>query len=138
MGFMEKIKNVSGKLRGAANWAKDKITEAVKPKRDDDDAPPPAPDTSRYLHVSVPLIPIENAVLRKMLGQDYFPVQKGQGQTRNVGNNSMKRIADSLTTNRKQARRLRAKMKRRAAELRAGASINSAAKGILTDLSAVA
>lgn len=118
MGFMEKIKNVSGKLRGAANWAKDKIIEAVKPKRDDDDAPPPAVDTSNYLHVSVPLIPIDNPILRKMLGQDYFPVQKGQGQTRNVGNNVMKRAADGMGTNNKERRKLRTRIKRRAEELR--------------------
>lgn len=122
MGFMDKIKNVSGKIRGAANWVKDKVVAAVKPQHDDD-TPPPAPDTSRYLHVSVPLIPIDNPVLRKMLGQDYFPVQKGQGQTRIVGNNQLKRVADSLGGNNKERRKLRSRMKRRAAELRAGASL---------------
>ncbi|AMM44655.1 hypothetical protein [Xanthomonas phage f20-Xaj] len=116
MGFIDKIKT-------AARYVKDKFVQAVMPKRDDDDAPPPAPDTSRYLHVSVPLIPIDNPVLRKMLGQDYFPVQKGQGQTRIVGNNQLKRVADSLGDNNKQRRKLRSRMKRRAAELRAGASL---------------
>ena len=115
MGFMDKIK-------AAAKYVKDKVVEAAKPRHDDDDTPP-APDTSRYLHVSVPLTPIDNPVLRKMLGQDYFPVQKGQGQTRIVGNNQLKRVADSLGGNNKERRKLRSRMKRRAAELRAGASL---------------
>ena len=124
MGFMDKIKNVGDKIRGAANWTKDKITEAVKPKHDDDDTTPPPPvDTSNYLHVSVPLIPIDNPILRKILGQDYFRVQKGQGQTRIVGNNQLKRVAGSFGTNNKERRKLLSRMKRRAAELRAGASL---------------
>ncbi|WAX24198.1 hypothetical protein P4_00040 [Xanthomonas phage P4] len=116
MGFMDKIK-------AAAKYVKDKVVAAVKPRHDDDDTPPPAPDTSRYLHVSTPLIPIDNPVLRKMLGQDYFPVQKGQGQTRIVANNQMKRVADSFGANNKERLKLRSRMKRRAAELRAGASL---------------
>lgn len=114
MGFLDKIK-------GAAKYVKDKVVQAFKPQHDDDHTPPPAPDTSRYLHVSVPLIPIEDPLLRKLLGQDYMP---GRGQTRNVGNNEMKRAADSLGANNKQRRRLRSKIKRRAAELRAGAALN--------------
>ncbi|QGH45040.1 hypothetical protein [Bacteriophage Titan-X] len=118
MGFLDKLKK-------GAQYIKDKVVNAIKPKQDDDDAPPPAPDTSRYLHVSVPLVPIDNPLLRKMLGQDYFPVQKGQGQTRRIGNNMMKRAADNMAENNKTARRLRSKMKRRAAELRAGAAVNT-------------
>lgn len=117
MGFLDKIKK-------GAQYIKDKVVKAIMPKRDDDDTTPPPPvDTSNYLHVSVPLIPIDNPILRKMLGQDYFPVQKGQGQTRIVGNNQLKRVADSLGANNKERRKLRTRMKRRAAELRAGASL---------------
>lgn len=122
MGFMDKIKNAGGKIRGAADWVKDKVVAAVNPQHNDDDTPPPAPDTSRYLHVSVPLIRIDNPVLRD-LWQEYFPVQKGQGQSRIVGNNQLKRVADNLGDNNKQRRKLRSRMKRRAAVLRAGASL---------------
>ena len=121
MGFLDKIK-------GAAKYVKDKVVQAFKPQHDDDNTPPPAPDTSRYLHVSVPMVPIEDALLRKLLGQDYMP---GRGQTRNVGNNDMKRAADSLGANNKQRRRLRSKIKRRAAELRAASTLNPVVRGIL-------
>ena len=121
MGFLDKIK-------GAAKYVKDKVVQAFKSQHDDDNTPPPAPDTSRYLHVSVPMIPIEDALLRKLLGQDYTP---GRGQTRNVGNNEMKRAADSLGKNNKKRRRLRSKIKRRAAELRAAATLNPVVRGIL-------
>lgn len=119
MGFMDKIKK-------GAQYIKDKVVKAIMPKGDDDDTniPPRVPSTDNYLHVSVPLIPIDNPVLRQMLGQDFFPVQKGHGQTRNVGNNVMKAAADRMGGNNKERRRLRAKMKRRAAELRAGAALH--------------
>lgn len=119
MGFLDKIK-------GAAKHVKDKVVQAFKPQHDDDNTPPPAPDTSRYLHVSVPLIPIENALLRRMLGQDYM---LGRGQTHNVGNNQMKRAADAMGANNKIRRRRRTKIKRRAAELRAGAALNPSVRG---------
>lgn len=119
MGFLDKIK-------GAAKYVKDKVVQTFVPQHDDDNTPPPAPDTSRYLHVSVPLIPIENALLRRMLGQDYM---LGQGQTRNVGNNQMKRAADAMGANNKIRRRRRTKIKRRAAELRAGAALNPSVRG---------
>lgn len=112
MGFLDKIK-------GAAKYIKDKVVNAIRPH--DDDGTPPAPDTSRYLHVSVPLTPIESPLVRKVLGRDYMC---GPGQTRNVGNNAMKAAADALGANNKERRRLRTKIKRRAAELRAGATVN--------------
>ncbi|UVB02990.1 hypothetical protein IVIADoCa2_13 [Xanthomonas phage vB_Xar_IVIA-DoCa2] len=121
MGFLDKIK-------GAAKYVKDKVVQAFKPQHDDDNTPPPAPDTSRYLHVSVPLIPIENPLLRKMLGRDYMC---GPGQTRNVGNNAMKAAADAMGANNKERRRLRTKIKRRAAELRAGAPLNPSVRSAL-------
>lgn len=105
-------------LSNAARYVKDKFVGAAKqvvPALDNE--VPPAIDTSNYLHVSVPLIPIENPMLRKLLGQDYM---LGKGQTRNVGNNAMKRVADAMGANNKQRRALRSRMKRRAAELRAG------------------
>lgn len=118
--------SIIDKLKAGAKYINDQI---VKPtgawvrdqfhKVDDDDLPPSPVDVSNYLHVSVPLIPIDNPILRKILRQDYFPVRKGEGQTRIVGNNMMKRVADQLGTNNKERRRLRSKMKRRAAELRA-------------------
>lgn len=128
MGFLDTIK-------GAAKYIKDKVVNAIKPQHDDDNTPPPAPDTSRYLHVSVPLVPIENALLRKMLGRDYMRVL-GPGQTRNVGNNMMKAAADSMGANNKERRRLRTKIKRRAAELRAGAELNPSVRDSLSGASA--
>jgi len=120
MGLLDKIK-------GAAKYVKDKVVQTFKPQHGGNSLPP-APDTSRYLHVSVPLIPIENALLRRMLGQDYMP---GQGQTRNVGNNQMKRAADAMGANNKIRRRLRTKIKGRAAELRAGAALNPRVRAAL-------
>jgi len=114
MGFLDKIK-------GAARYIKDKVVNAIKPQHDDDNTPPAAPDTSRYLHVSAPLVPIDNPVMRKLLGQDYWV---GTGQTRKVGNNKMKAAADAMGANNKERRRLRTRIKRRAAELRAGAAVN--------------
>ncbi len=108
MGFIDKIK-------GAAKYVKDKVVSTFMPQ-DDDDTPPPAVDTSQYLHVSMPLVPIDNPLLRKLLGRDYEMVTPGM--TRNVGNNVMKMAADALGKNNKERRRLRTKIKRRAAELR--------------------
>jgi hypothetical protein len=88
-------------------------------RHDDDDTPPPPVDVSNYLHVSVPLVAIDNPLLRRMLGRDYErAVAVGHGITRVVGSNHMKRVADELGTNNKHRRQLRSQMKRRAAELR--------------------
>lgn len=74
MGFLDKIK-------GAAKYVKDKVVQAFKSQHDDDNTPSPAPDTSRYLHVSVPMVPIEDALLRKLLGQDYMPGRMASQET---------------------------------------------------------
>ena len=84
-------------------------------------ATPPEPDTSRYRFVSVPMHPIEDALMRKLMGVGYMP---GPARTHNIGNNAMKREADRMAEwhglNNKQRRRLRTKIKRRAEELRTG------------------
>lgn len=107
MGFLDKIKSAGHRL-------KEKVADFFLP--DDRDPPPPAPDTSRYIHVSAPLVPIEDPLLRKLLGQDYF--LGPERSSRNVGNNAMKRFADLASTNNKSSRRLRSRLKRRAEELR--------------------
>lgn len=102
MGFMKKISSAFKKTLRAVF-------------RDDDDTSPPPPVTGRYLHVSVPLEPIEDPMLRKMLGRDYL--EHRPGRTRSVGSNWMKAAADRMGKNNKERRRLRAKIKHRAEEL---------------------
>jgi hypothetical protein len=106
------------KIKRAAKYVKDKIVGAFV-ARVENDLPPPV-NTDRYVHVSVMLHPIEDAMLRELAGLNYIadPVVT----TYNTGANILKRAADMLGQNNKQRRRLRSKMKRRAAELRAGAA----------------
>ena len=129
MGIINSMKRA---ISGTAAWLRGKIKQDI-PTPDPLPAPdpvlgvqietetPPIPDTSRYRHVSVPLFPIENPVLRRLLGVGYT---MGRGQTHNIGNNAMKREADRIAEfhglNNKQRRRLRTKIKRRAEELRSG------------------
>lgn len=114
MGILDSIKNTlrSMKNKVFGNTEPPKAERKMLPV-EENPTPQPA-DTSRYLHVSVPLIPIENAMLRKLLGRDYMP---GRGVTYNVGNNAMKRAVDELGLPNKQRRRLRSQVKRRAQEL---------------------
>ncbi len=72
---------------------------------------PPPVDTSGYLHVSVPLVPVENEVQEKLLGARYIR-PFGKGQTYNVGANMLKRAADENAVNNKDKRRLRSKIRR--------------------------
>lgn len=122
MGIIDNIKAATKKFgESVAKRLKDVFVPRID-TGDDDDAPPPAVDTSRYLHVSVGLSPIESPELRRLLGRRYFK-DTAVGHTRNVGNNLMKRVADGLGSNNKERRRIRTRMKRRAAELRAGAPL---------------
>ena len=127
------IDSMNRAVKGTQNWLRGKRGESDIPKEEPlpqrepymgvevADATPPEPDTSRYRHVSVPLFPIENPMMRKLLGVGYT---LGQGQTHNIGNNAMKREADRIAEfhgfNNKMRRRLRTKIKRRAEELRSG------------------
>ena len=123
MGIINSMKQaISGTaawLRGKGNGKQDIPTPDPVPVADPDT--PPIPDTSRYRHVSVPLYPVENPVLRKLFGVGYTA---GRGQTHNIGNNRMKREADRIAEfhglNNKQRIRLRSRIKRRAEELRSG------------------
>lgn len=129
MGILNRIKGAATRLAAAVGLGtKQAIPQADRlpePEAPADfpvtDSTPPMPDTSRYRHVSVPLFPIENAMVRKLLGMRYT---MGRGQTHNIGNNAMKREADRIAEfhglNNKQRRRLRTKIKRRAEELRNG------------------
>lgn len=123
---MGMFKNIGDRVRGAANWLKEKFMPEGTPTSQ----PVPLADTSRYLHVSVPLEPIDNPVLQDILGARY--AAQWPGQTRNVGNNQMKRVADSLGANNKERRKIRSRMKRRAAELRAGAALHPGVPALLS------
>jgi hypothetical protein len=132
MGIINSIKNA---ISGTAAWLRSKTQQEIPtpppvpsgPVEVDpslvgviDTATPPLPDISRYLHVSVPLFPIENPHLRKLLGMGYT---MGRGQTHNIGNNAMKRSAGAMAKasgmNNKERCRLRSRIKARAEELRA-------------------
>lgn len=114
MGFLDKIKNtVKGGLDKLAELAERAMRKV--PLANADNETPPAPDTSRYVHVSVPLTPITDPIARKLLNMRYFV---GKGITYNIGNNAMKREADRLGGNNKSRRRIRTAIKRRAEELR--------------------
>lgn len=148
MGIIDSMKRA---ISGTAAWLRGKVKQDI-PTPDPLPSPvsgvqietetPPVPDTSRYLHVSVPLYPIENPVMRKLLGVGYT---MGRGQTHNIGNNMMKREADRIAEfhglNNKQRIRLRSKIKRRAEELRSGQAtltpvVREAMRGSLREVSA--
>jgi hypothetical protein len=130
MGILNSIKGAAASLAAAVGFGTKQTHPLPEPEAPDDcivaTATPPVPDTSRYRHVSVPLIPIENPLLRKLLGVGYT---MGRSQTHNIGNNAMKREADRIAEfhglNNKQRRRLRTKIKRRAEELRNGTAVLS-------------
>lgn len=92
-------------------------TRVLLPKDDT----PAEPDTSRYLHVSVPMIPIKEKLAREVLGVNYLP---GEPSTYNIGMNALKRQMDGVALDtsapNKIRRRLRSAAKRRYVELMQG------------------
>lgn len=148
MGIINSMKRA---ISGTAAWLRGKVKQEI-PTPDPlpahepvlgvqiETETPPVPDTSRYRHVSVPLYPIENPMMRKLLGVGYT---MGRGQTHNIGNNMMKREADRIAEfhglNNKQRIRLRRRIKRRAEELRAGQAtltpgVREAMRGVVREV----
>lgn len=114
-----------GSILGGISRAARKATKFIRdsflpqPKPEDKEFVPVPASTERYLHVSVPMIPVEDPIARKLFGTNFVP---GESSTYNVGNNQLKRSMDNLAAslgyNNKQRRKLRTQAKRRCQELR--------------------
>lgn len=112
-----------GKIKESALAMLARLKGQLMPASKDDGLYTPVYDTSRYIHVSVPLVPVDPN-LRKLL-PTLLPYRKAheRGVPHTLGRNRTKRYADALAKEmgqgKKVARKLRRTMLARLEEVRA-------------------